>query len=692
MKREHNDIAGMIKKVDELYKEYAGINKNMGVIADAQIITKKFTDKSKMPFDEFRRQISYYLERGLEAPDPHVRAAVKVLGESLDKRLGELINEGLLEKGLKNYFPRVYRPDLKTAEMRSSFLRDVSDYFLKKNAGREVSGEGFEEGKKVLYDSERAYDDALKYYNRVTGIADDQMDIDMIGQKLMGASPENAFKGRTADVPIDILEPYLVRDPLMVIPQYLARSQKVLQLNSLFKRMGVKDYGELKTRITEEFEQAAAKDPARRVELGLARDKDLKLIDDQLKTFTQGTHESLPFKVLKTYQIETMLGNMLINSLGDVSNSIGEHGWWSFARDGLGEVFFNHKYLSKFTDELKDMNFALEEEMGATLVSLMSPDKQIVESGFSKALDVSLGLFSKVSFMSTWNASWKRVAARMSMSRTARTIGLGANAAEKDAVRLARLGISKKHQAIIRAQINKHQPKDAPDFYLNMKAWDATDEVDEARRALENSIFIDADTAGVLTPTAGEMPAGYQQSEWVKLLLRFRTFSYSSTTNILLRAMDRRDAFALQGLITAQVLGMISGSIYRKLKDKEPYDNAREALMDGFVRSGAGGILGDYGMGTLNSLYGGVSGRYINHGVSNALLGPGITGAINTIDTIGHFGRVIGNELTDGKLAPETEFNPDNDVEKLRKMLPFANIFWYSEASKKAFGNIFGAE
>jgi hypothetical protein len=254
-------------------------------------------------------------------------------------------------------------------------------------------------------------------------------------------------------------------------------------------------------------------------------------------------------------------------------------------------------------------------------------DYSTITTGLTKGMESAMGMFGKVTGLSYWNNFHKRVGARVSLARTMRSLKQGVTPGSKEATRLARMGISSEHFNTILEQFAKHGEEANGSYILNPHLWDK--DASGALKALEGSILKDTDMAGVLTPSRGDIPIIVQKSEIAKMLFQFKTFASAATSKILLKAFDRRDSQALQGITVMVGLGMGVEALKQKMAGKELPEVDTKLVMQGITRSGLLGVMGDYTLGSLNAIYGGVSQRYAGRNLMGLYGGP----ALGTAET-----------------------------------------------------------
>jgi hypothetical protein len=126
--------------------------------------------------------------------------------------------------------------------------------------------------------------------------------------------------------------------------------------------------------------------------------------------------------------------------------------------------------------------------------------------------------------------------------------------------------------------------------------------------------------------------------------------------------MQRRDAEVVQGMIGLIGMGAQTYVAKEMIAGRDPKTDIDTLLVEGINRSGVTGLFGDYVMGLSNAFLGtqGTS-RYAGRSIEGLFLGP-------SADIVKELAQT-GVNLSDGEIT-------DADARKLKRMLPFSNLFY----------------
>ncbi len=136
----------------------------------------------------------------------------------------------------------------------------------------------------------------------------------------------------------------------------------------------------------------------------------------------------------------------------------------------------------------------------------------------------------------------------------------------------------------------------------------------------------------VLTAGIGDRPT-VMSKPLGGLILQFHGFTAAATEKIMISNLQRRDAFALQGLISSVAMGMLSYRLYTLAAGQAVSDNPADWIKEGVARSAMTGWLSDVnllsskmssGMVDYNRLYGATmpDTRHADLSLGAEVLGP----------------------------------------------------------------------
>ena len=321
-----------------------------------------------------------------------------------------------------------------------------------------------------------------------------------------------------------------------------------------------------------------------------------------------------------------------------------------------------------------------------------------MERGMSKVGNL---YFTFLNASNPWNASVKTMAGFFNGTRiieNVEKIALGKKISKLNRARLNNIGIDDTIAREIYKQYQKHgvgkngkisTKADGNDFkYMrvaNSDSWDNTPEAIKAseiyHQGLGKQVNVD-----IVTPSKGDIPL-WANSEMGGAIAQFKKFGAAATQRMLLRGLQEKDTNFMQGVFLLMGAGMMVDAFRQKQfgKDysKKPFPTK---LVDGFDRSGLGGIFSDINnaierLGNnqvgLRPLLGGKKpyGTYkdiLNNPIPD-VLGPTANQITNIADIMWTWGT--------GKYNHHTARN-------VRRLVPFQNVWFLDSVFDKLEKNV----
>ncbi len=321
-----------------------------------------------------------------------------------------------------------------------------------------------------------------------------------------------------------------------------------------------------------------------------------------------------------------------------------------------------------------------------------------MERGMSKVGNI---YFTFINASNPWNASVKTMAGFYNGTRiieNVEKIALGKKISQLNRARLNSIGIDDATAREIYKQYQKHgvgkngkisKKADGNDFkhmrVANSDAWDNTPEALKAsdiyHQGLGKQVNVD-----IVTPSKGDIPL-WANSEMGGAIAQFKKFGAAATQRMLMRGLQEKDQNFMQGVFLLMGAGMMVDAFRQKQfgKDygKKPFANK---LVDGFDRSGLGGIFSDINnaierLGNnqigLRPLLGGKKpyGTYkdiLNNPIPD-VLGPTASQLSNIADVMWTWGT--------GKYNHHTARN-------VRRLVPFQNVWFLDSVFDKLEKNV----
>lgn len=231
------------------------------------------------------------------------------------------------------------------------------------------------------------------------------------------------------------------------------------------------------------------------------------------------------------------------------------------------------------------------------------------------------------------------------------------------------------------ARTGGHGGKDGAVWWANTAEW--TDK--EAVQAIRSAVNREVDNV-IVTPGVADKPL-WASSQTGQVIAQFQSFAMASVQRTMVAGLQQRDMAALNGVLLAMGLGMLTYYFKSELNGQEPSDKPGVWLSEAFDNTGIGGwlmnvdhslekITGDR-IG-LSALTGQPARRYINVNKLGAIFGPAVGRASDLIDV---FDAMSGGGMT------------QSDVRKIRRMIPMQNVFylkWLFDRMESGVNEAFG--
>jgi len=635
-------VVGMNVELEKAYAEYAGLaGKSFQKLRSVYgQITKKIPS-----YEEFSSKVADGLRKG-QSDIPEVQKAINILRPETIRIAKELQEIGILSKEISDedmvkYLSRRWLVD-KIHQDRRGFEKKLAGYFESRGV-----------------DSDQAGLSAVKATDNILGLGDDQLEMTSIIKDIVRTKTGKFTKSRVlgqGDPEFDnIFREYINQDGLANALSYITQGQTLIEFRKMLDRLGYESVADLKRTVADELTELARIEKLSKDQV----DAEMSLVDDvmaiNLGQFGLTRNGDEVLRVLRKYQVLTLLGGVTISSMPDLAMPVFKHGLGSTFKDGWLPLVRNLKEAKLSRDQLKDAAVGLELETNETLRAIVDPTFSLnkSKSRLENYMDIGTDQFSKLTLMSYWNNFNKRLAGHMSAARTLRSIKNYQSLSKKEKTRLASLGIDERLANKIKAEAEKYSREVDGSFIPNQKSW----RDDEARRAFNQSVLKDVEST-IITPGRGDIPLIVQKSELAKTIFQFKSFTAAATNKILISGLQRKDKETLQGIVMLITMGGIVNEIKAQLAGREGAKDADDFIREGIARSGVAGLIGDVAFTTLPGLN---SSRFAALNTKDALLGPTISQATSIPELL--------NRVSDGDLS-------DEDRAKMKRFIPFQNLFY----------------
>ncbi len=528
-----------------------------------------------------------------------------------------------------------------------------------------------------------------------------------ITDKIVGGAPGRSnyepipltrgpLRERTLSIPDEQIEDFLENDIERVARIYTRTMSTDVELATKFGRA---DMADQLTQVNDSYAILRAdaertlkgkKLEARMQQLEKARRNDLADLEG-MRDRIRGTY-AIPSdpnsmivrtgRAARTLNYVRLLGGMTLSAVPDIANPINRH--------GFGRVFGtlgslkNKKLFNLAADEVKAAGTALDMVLDSRAMQMADIwDDYGRNSTFERGLQAAQDRFGVVSLMAPWNAAMKQFAGIMSQTRLlqeARKLAKG-KIGKGERERLAFLGIDAQMAQRIAEQADNWK-EDSGIIWANTSAWADRDAVEAFRNAIVKEVDMTIVTPGQDRPL-------WMSNEMGKVIGQFKSFAFTSLSKVAVSSLQRGDKNVMQGLVVAVALGMMVHGIKQTQSGRPMPEKPQDWIVAGLDRSGVMGWLfeannmvekatgGNIG---VNPLLGTSKGnnRFSSRGVVGSFMGPSFGLAE---DLVAVTGAAASGEL--GR----------NELEKLRRMVPFQNVpylAWMFDQIENGAGSAMG--
>lgn len=509
---------------------------------------------------------------------------------------------------------------------------------------------------------------------------------DLGGATTPGARP---LRGRTLDVPDNILAPYLSNDLEHVMTGYHRAMVPQIEMRKAFGSASLNSEME---NITNGVNAAIARteSSAEKTKLRERLSKDINNIvamRDRVLGQT-GPRGNMPAwlvkanRIVRAYNYVRLLGAQALSSLSDYGHVISRYG---LVRTGaMTAKFLTNVSANKIMrTDAKRLGTALEwviDTRGSTLGEI---GDELAGSKAERYAQWASRGFSRISGMATWNSSLKAITAALEQDAILRAVRNPEALNTFKRAKLAAAGIDEDMLRRISGQYAKFGEETDGLHRARTDLWDD----EEAARTIEGAVVKAADQM-IVTRGLGDIPV-LMNNELVKTLLQFKSFGMSSVNRItipLAQGLAHGDVATANGLGMMLTLGALTYAAKEWAAGREPDMSPRRVISEALNWSGALGYLPD--------VYDPIAGafnmprlsRYTDRMPIESLLGPTYGTATSLYNTLSNVsGAAEGAAF---RAAGHPELAPKNalgvfdqaDLHKLRQMLPLQNLFYLRRA------------
>lgn len=655
------------KTVKDLYLDVIG--QKPGVLAEEKAFIGGVLGK-RMSWGQFNEEVARAMRRGDTHEIPQVAQAASKMRKDIDNLVQEMQDLELMPRDMKlttarSWLARRYNLDkIRSDEAGNKVFRGIIARKFAADAGQDVTNPEIIE----------RVDATL---NNILGIGDQQLQLSTVTEH-MTTSAGSFSRKRVLDIPDVEIEEFLVNDSAGIYSSFMHQGSAAVGLKKAMKARGFDSVLDVKKEIRRESDLIVNKLSK---ELSAAigektKDDIAKQIKDTQKELTEALKEvdaytrvvlgqytqkgagSTPLRLLRKYQTMRLLGGVLISSIPDLAMPIFRQGLGNTLKLGYAPMLRSFKKANLAKNELKHFNIGLELENNNILRSITDPsfDLQAAQSPWEKAADIASDRFGKLTGMTYWNNMGRRLAGQISQGRimeSAEAVAKGKPLSKKEIIRLASLGLEVDDLKTIWKEFHTHGVKDSGSYLTNLENWSKAN-----KDKFGKAILKDVD-ATILSPSPGDIPLAAQRTELGKTITQFKSFIFSATNKILISGLQRRDKDVLMGLSALVMLGGTVGVLKDMISGRTTDPSPEKFLLNGIAASGVSGLMGE-SITALNPWF--RSQRFAAVSAESFLLGPS-AGLVQ--DSFSTMAGIIGDsELT------------NKDLEKLRRMVPYQNLFY----------------
>ena len=695
------------------YEKYVG-KRSMSKFAPESLQARQ---REIMTFAEFKDQVGRASSQGDVHTNPHVQTASKNLRGVHSRLEKELLDEGLIPErideidvpyvtekdgvittktkkervpsgearvphGDKSYFPRTWNQK-KIIEHYTEFRETLINHIIKDMDEADLAK--FWEAKHQL-EFNAAIEDTIR---AILGRPFARLDKNIV--------PQTRFlKGRKLKIPTEVVQDYLTLDPALVWHAYHRDMIPRLELN---RKFGNYDLSDQLAALDKEAAALikAADTPKQRAKLNKqykdARRDILGVRDLVLNRYGNPNNPNSWFvnvgRGIRTWNALTSLGGMMLAAIPDVGIIAARMGMTRTIKGAslLGEQIVRGSkdgtYSMKF---LKSIGGALDATLNNRHQAIMMMDEAIGTHGMTDDL---VRNFSTLTGMAHWNTAMQSIVGLQMMDDLGAMALRKANPSKKQMQRMAQVfNIDSRMWSRIKEQWAEHGIQDGGLRVPEFDKWTDT----EAARVLRSSLLKEMRTA-VVYPGMGDLPL-VSRDELGKLLFQFKSFPLAATSRFMLSTLQNANISPVNS--AASILGvlmplaLVSYYVKELSAGKEPSTDWNVLVREAIDRSGLFGIYTDLNaitekmtrgqVGLMRMLGGEPLSRRASQSVIGDILGPSFgkfgdlaasTGAISDM--------IAGEQISEG------------DIRRLRRLMPYQNMFWMRNPLNQAETSIYEA-
>lgn len=657
------------------------------------------TGQNYLTRSQFRDEVGRALRRLDTHPDPHVEKAAKQLREQiLVPFRDEAIKLGLLPEQLRrlgprdalSYFTRVYDREAIKRRPGEFIQMTVDDLRFKVDEANRI-------GSPHTYTDAELREIAEDIMHQIIGVQNGRA-----GQEIT-INARGPLKERTWHISDFVLDKhkFLVDDAEEVLSRYVRSMSADLELarefgkgNPNFKLGDIKKL--LRAEVNDEVTAAVQKKGVTEEAARKLRDDaseavaKLDLIIDRFRGLDPSVDSvfgSYKFadglKAARTANVMTMLGGVVLSSIGDAGSIILQHGMFRTFKHLIPELATGFRAIRASKVDAQRMAFALDWEMATSMVSRWDVgERAVTSSRLTRAIDRAGTWGGRITLLSGWNDILKRMSGTVASTRVlgaAEKLAGGGKLTKQELAWMAQSGLD---EAMLKqiAKQSSHWLRAPGGIVPNLEKWtDGTANV-RFRDAIRRSV-----NTTVLTPGIADAPM-WTGTAWGKVIFQFKRFGWAANQHLLIRSGQRLragDLTVLSGMTALLATGMLARWAKDVSKGVESDYSAAEWVNEGLAMGGAASIF--YEMDELADNFSGLSAQRLLLGSTSKRFEGRKVGGYSTSKAMATLALgPTGNQLAKGlSLVQDTTeaIKGENGYDSrsaanIRYLVPYNNLFY----------------
>lgn len=440
-------------------------------------------------------------------------------------------------------------------------------------------------------------------FNNITGLKSEDVPGWMVPVE------QGPLKGRTLNIPDELIEEYLENDMELIARQTVKKMGGDIELTRNFGRADMREqikairdeYKELRAKATSEKEinKLKKKESADVAQIEAFRD----MLRGTYRSVEERSNWSAATRLALSWNYIRLLGGVFLSSIPDAANVMTRQGLGSFMSEGFGPMISSTKAARIAKRDAKEWAGIAETVMQTRMAELAELNDPYASGTIADRMMANVtSQFSRLTGLNWWNDTLKTMVTLQTGNKISRLVrksldevpskwgdgGVQSSFAKLDKGErgyLGKLGIDEGMATRIADQIEQHGVEENGVMGLNLRAWKDK----EARRVISAALSKEADGA-VITPGIADKPL-WARSNPGKLALQFKSFTLAAHQRLLLSRLQGNPKHLAEFLLMGTTLGMMVS--YLKYIERGDFEEAEKLtenpglwVADGLDRTG----------------------------------------------------------------------------------------------------------